>query len=347
MNFKNLMTRALELGMAADYRGTKRSMECCAMAAERIARQKINNRHTARQIIKEWPVYVDTVHNYGGLQTPVRKIMVGIDMPPASVVQAKELNEKGWGIDLLFVHHTVAFDQRLPWRLLPFFWPSLLELDASSLATYFDIPQVVARKLAGMSHRAMEQRRREKPPLRRPSFTVEQAFSCKLAKTFDLPLFSCHTPCDNLLQQSIREILDGAPRTAGEMIEATLAIPEYARFRRERFKAPEIIVGRLQNKLGKVWAACTLTLSRCLNEEFIKELRAAGFSSIIGILQGRQEVYQAAAKYGMNVIILPHDPSDCLGINRMFDGIAKGEKIDVLCTGDFFRSDITTGSNRN
>ncbi|MFB3883447.1 MAG: hypothetical protein ACE149_19450 [Armatimonadota bacterium] len=341
MRFADLMRHCVEIGMGADYRGREVSLRCRHREAERVVKLAGIKGRAAERLLHDWPVYGDVAWNGGNANHEVRRLMVGINMTTSAVLRARELNANGWGIDLLFVHHPAAGEQRIPKELQRYLRYAVLELDARSLAAFFDMPVASARRIAAINHQSLEQQRADfaLPPGRQPD-------PVDLAAMFGFPFYSCHTPCDNHLFWGIHEVLLQQPRTLGDFVEAVLAIPEYARFRRERHEMPEVIAGGKRALLGKVWNADTQCLISCLNEEVIKEIAKAGFDTIVGVIGGaRGNTARLCQKHGLNAVHLPHDPSDNLGINRLLDRLIEIEPLDILCTGDFYRVERGQGGS--
>jgi len=334
MTLRNLMDRAVEFGMEADYRGLEGSLRCREEEAERVVIAAGLKGRAAERLRGRWPVFGDVAWHTGEAKQPVRRLLVGINMPMESVVKAKQLNGDGWGIDMLFAHHPHGNEPAIPRALQHYLRPSVVEVDARSLASFLDMPLASAKRIAEINSRQCEKWREG-----RTFASGRQAhMSVQLAESFGLPFYSCHTPCDNHLFWGIQQVLNQQPRTVGDLMEAVLAIPEYARFRRERQQAPEVLVGSKRSLLGKTWNADTSATIRCVElEEVVAEVARLGFGSIVGVIKQREEIGRLAAKYKLNAVHLPHDPSDNLGINCLLDKLIKLEPLDILCTGDFYR----------
>ncbi len=334
MTLRTLMDRAVAFGMEADYRGEEGSLRCRQEEAERAISAAGLEGAAAQRLLKRWPVFGDVAWHTGAAKQQVRRLLVGINMPVESVAKAKQCNDDGWGIDMLFAHHPHGNEPAVPRHLQHYLRPSVVELDARSLAGFYDMPLASAKRIAKANSRQCERWREGRVfASGRHAHT-----SVQLAKSFGFPFYSCHTPCDNHLFWGIQQILNQQPHTVGDLIEAVLAIPEYTRFRRERQEAPEVFVGAKHSRLGKAWNANTSPTIRCVElEEVVAELARLGFSSIVGVIKQREEIGPLAAKYGLNAVHLPHDPSDSFGINCLLDKLIKLQPLDILCTGDFFR----------
>ena len=146
-----------------------------------------------------------------------------------------------------------------------------------------------------------------------------------------------HTPCDEFGWRAIWDVLNEAePKTCQGAIEALYAIPEFRRFRQQGHQQIRMFAGKPADHLGR-WYNGMDSTALTLTKESIKALKKAGFDSMVGVFfEG--PITEAAKEYGLNVIHLPHDAADSLGINGLLDRfVERWPKLEVLAHESFFR----------
>ena len=145
------------------------------------------------------------------------------------------------------------------------------------------------------------------------------------AAALGLNMLCLHTPCDNLVNQYLTQLMvDKAPDELAGVVDILLDIPEYASAAR-RNNAPLIVAGSPERHAGKIFV--DMTGGTGGPKEYYRLLAEAGISTVICMHAGKDTIAEAKDCH-LNVIIAGHMASDSLGINLFLDEVeARGVEI--------------------
>lgn len=305
MKFKDIYNLAIELGMEADPRGREGAEK--ALAAARKNYEKLDDKEKAFFDIDSLTnPYADSRILNGDEEDEVAKMIVGIDIEPAELLLTEALNQRGAGIDLVMSHHpegrALAALDEVMW-LQPGAWAN-------------------AGVLRNVAEDLLEGRAKE----------VEISVgggnynrTVDAAAALGLKMLCLHTPCDNLVNRYLTELMAAkAPEDLSQVIDLLLEIPEYATAAK-RNNAPLIVAGSPSRSAGKIFV--DMTGGTGGPKEYYRLLVEAGISTVICMHAGKEAIAEAKDCH-LNVIIAGHMASDSLGINLFLDEVeARGVEV--------------------
>jgi hypothetical protein len=312
MTIKQIFDLAVSMGIKHDPRG------------EKIVRKRLKNLKEKYQPLsaeekKEFDAerlenpYSDTRIYFGDFKQTVKRALVGIDIGTAELLLSKELSKQK-PIDLVISHH--------PTGLGLAGLHEVMDMQAEVLAKY-GVPISVAQ---GLLHIKMEEVSRTINPINH-SRTIDAA------RLLGIPLFSVHTPADNLVTNFIKETLDREKKnieTIGDILKILKKIPEY--FEAARLKAgPRLFAGKESNFAGKI-ALTELTGGTEGSAEIYEKMAGAGIDTVVGMHMS-EEHKKAAEKSHINAIIAGHISSDSIGMNLFLDELEKRGVEVIPCSG--------------
>lgn len=323
---------AIELGIEAGHRDAKAVWRVCERNRARYQKMSPTQRRAFdKQRLK---VPFGDCRIYTGIRSKkIRGLLAVIDSVPGVALKIQELNSQpGWDIDLLFAHHAGS-------RWAAYAGEDYCVPDARCLADLHGLPKKLMRPIESEARKLARQVGwgQGSPGCVRMPLHMKVMGTAAMCKEIDVAHVSIHTPCDVFLWRAVWEVVnDAAPRTCEDAMEALYAIPEFRRFRQQRHQPVRMFVGKPANRLGRWYNAnCAATVT--LNETCVAALKQAGFDSIVGVIY-EGPVTEAAKKHGLNVIHLPHDAADTLGINGLLDRVVeRWPALEVLADGTFFR----------
>jgi len=256
--------------------------------------------------------YADTRILYGSGSTEVKRIIVGVDMEVGEVVLADRLREKGMKIDLILAHHPEGRA-----------WANFYEVMnmQPDIWAKFGVPINVAEGI--MKDRVKEVERRVMP--------ANHTRTVDAARLLDIPMMCAHTVADNHVVSYLQKLMDSkAPDTVAEVIDILKEIPEYQQAMKVN-AGPRVFFGDPKNRAGKVFVDMTGGTEGPTN--MFEKLEDAGVGTIVAMHLGEDHL-KNAQKGHLNVVIAGHISSDNLGLNLLFDKLAKEEKLEFIgCSG--------------
>lgn len=256
--------------------------------------------------------YADTRILNGEGSAEIKKVIVGIDMEVGEILLADRLKEKGKKIDLVMAHHPEG-------RAMANFYEVMnMQPDIWSK---FGVPINTAEGL--MKDRIKEVERRVLPG--------NHTRAVDAAKLIGIPMICVHTPADNHVASYLQRLFDSKkPDVLSEMVELLREIPEYNKAARIN-AGPRILFGEPKNRVGKIFVDMTGGTEG--PKDMFEKLEAAGVGTIVAMHLG-EEHFKNVQKGHINVVIAGHISSDTLGLNLLFDKLAKEEKIEFIgCSG--------------
>ena len=305
MKFQDIYNLAVEMGMNADPRGRAGAEKALAAAQKKYAQLEAKEQ-AFFDVDSLTNPYADSRILCGDIEAEITKMMVGIDIEPAELLLAEALNQRGAGINLVMSHHpegrALAALNEVMW-LQPGAWAN-------------------AGVLRNVAEDLLEGRAKE----------VEISVgggnynrTVDAAAALGLNMLCLHTPCDNLVNQYLTQLMiDKAPDELAEVVDILLDIPEYAAAAR-RNNAPLIVAGSPERHAGKIFV--DMTGGTGGPKEYYRLLAEAGISTVICMHAGKDTIAEAKDCH-LNVMIAGHMASDSLGINLFLDEVeARGVEI--------------------
>lgn len=314
MVINDIYQLAIKMGIAADPRGPAGVAKSLARRQKQFKKlPKNQQKYFDRESLKN--PYSDTRILHGNPQTPVKKILVGIDMETPEILLANELRQKGQEIDLVLAHH--------PTGIALAGLHEVMEIQIEMYASY-GIPINIAEALLNKKIKEIE----------RGISPINHNQPTDTAHLLDIPLITCHTPSDNLVYQYlIKNICQKELDTVDDIVMELMKIPEYQKAAKLK-SGPMIQVGSPENRAGKVVAA-EITGGTEGSAEIYEMLAHAGVGTILSMHASEKHVKETA-RHHLNRVVAGHISSDSLGLNLFLDKLEK-EGIKILSCSGFLR----------
>lgn len=310
MKYQDIYALAVETGMRADPRGY-------AGAAKVIERaQKEYDKLDAEE--KEFfdpeklvNPYADTRMLTGDGAAEIKRILAGVDVEMGELLLAERLAARGRSIDLLLAHHP---EGRAHVGL-----PEVMHLQPGAMANY-GVLKNVAESL--MDPRAKE--------VEISVGVSNYNRSVDAAALLGYNMMCCHTPCDNLVNGFVTELMEREqPDTVGDVVKLLRTLSEYHASARQG-NPPSIINGNASRSAGKVYV--DMTGGTGGPKEYARLLSEAGVSTML-CMHMRKEALDVAKEAHINVVIAGHMASDSIGMNLFLDKL-EAQGVDIIpCSG--------------
>lgn len=310
MKLMEIYRLGVETGMAKDPRG--RSGVEKELAKAKRAYEKLDE--TEKSFFDTdslWNPYADSRLLVGDPEREVRRILVGVDIDAGEMMLTEALAQRGKPIDAVFAHHPQG---RARARLC-----DVMYLQPGAMANY--------GVLKNISEALMDERARE---VEISTGVSNYNRTADAAKLLDCALFCLHTPCDNMANAFVGELMEQEqPETLDDVCKLLRSIPEYASAARDG-NPPSIVSGTPGRSAGKVFVDFTGGTGG--PKEYARLLSDAGVSTVI-CMHMRQEALDMAREAKLNVVIAGHMPSDSIGINLVLD-LLEARGVDIVpCSG--------------
>jgi len=305
---------AVKLGMEVDIRG-KEKIVARLEELRRIYETMSKEAKAMFDVQRLSNPFGDTRLLYGDRDREIRAFLTGIVIDERHLLYADALRRRGRPVDLVVAHHTAG-------------WGWGLASVEDVLSPMFDrmvgvgVPLKVAKEV-------VEKFMKEKDDPRR----MLNNDLIKMAESLDLPCATIHTPADNHNLWALRITLEkNKPETVGQAVDLlNREIPEFA----HAYKWGEgasLVAGEPKNKLG-----CKIYYSQALgwspNPECFEAICRAGVETCL-MTAPSGENQRIAQDYGVNLIFIPHNPVDSLGMNLLYDKLISREEIEIIpCSG--------------
>lgn len=311
MTIKQIYELALKMGLSADPRGEKGVKRYLAGVKKHFDSLPAEDKKYFDQTKLTDPYADSSIHLAEEADTPVKKVLAGIDIGVGELLLAAELQDRGERVDLVLAHHPIG--------------KSLAELDevmdlqADIFASY-GVPIHIAESL-------MAERRNE---VGRGVKAANHYREIDAAKILKLNLMNTHTLTDNLVKKYVKDFLKKKePQTVGDVVKALLEIPEYADAK-HRGAGPYVMSGNVKNRVGRFMI--DMTGGTNPSDKIYQEISKAGVSTIVGMHLNEKGFTEAKGAF-LNIVIAGHIASDSLGMNLFLDELEKkGIKI-IPCSG--------------
>lgn len=311
MTLKEFYERAIHAGMDADPRGRQAVQKELDEARRSFEEMKPEDKATFDLERLNNP-YADSRILHGDPESPVRRILAGIDIEAAELILADRLNEKGAAIDAVLSHHPEG-------RAYANFY-EVMRMQADILAR-FGVPINVAE--SQLAERMKEVERKLLP--------VNHTRSSDAARLLGIPFLCIHTPADNMVARFLQQLFDRErPARLKDVLRLLKEIPEY----REAVKnnaGPRILLGSEDQRPGKIFVDMTGGTSG--SKDTIERLSQSGVGTIVAMHMS-EEHRKEAEKHHIHVVIAGHISSDTLGLNLLLDELERHSAFETLeCSG--------------
>jgi transcriptional regulator of met regulon len=311
MKLSEFYKKAISVGLENDPRGK----DSVVMELERRKKDYENLKPKEKENFDmeslENP-YSDSRILHGKGDEDVKTILVGIDIEVGEVLLAETLRSRNAPIDLIVSHHP---EGRAYANLY-----SVMYMQADILHR-FGVPINIAEDL--MEGRIKEVERKLMP--------VNHTRAVDAARLLDMPFVCLHTPADNMVASYLQQTFDEKkPYTVDDVIDLLRELPEYREAEKNN-AGPKILLGVKNRKAGKIFVDMTGGTEG--SKEIFQSLSLSGVNTIVA-MHLSEDHRKEAEKNHVNVVIAGHIASDNLGLNLLFDRIAKDEQIEVYeCSG--------------
>jgi len=315
MKLENLYRKVVEIGIKNDLRGKEEIKKILKEENEKFKKLKDEEAEDYDQD-RLFNPFSDTRVLNGGLNTEVRKLIVGIDMQVGEILLTYLLNKDSeQKIDLIISHHPEGL------ALAQLY--DVMKLQADLLANY-GITISVAEQL--MEKRISEIERRIMP--------VNHTRSVDVAKVLRIPMMCIHTPSDNCVTSYLKKTCEEEkPYKLKNLLDLLKNIPEYRKSAKLQIP-PKIVSGSEDSKCGKIYVDMTGGTEG--SKEIFEKYATSGISTLLAMHLSEDHL-ENAKKAKLNVVIAGHVSSDVLGLNLLFDELEKEEKLEFVSVSGFER----------
>lgn len=311
MNIKEIFELAIQIGIDNDPRGRAKVEKILKKRKEEFAELPEKKKKDFDQDRLTNPYSDSNIQYVPNLKKEVKTVMVGIDIDPAEVLLANELNKQGKKIDLVISHHPIG--------------KSLADLGdvmdmQADIMEKEGIPGNIAEKI--MEERISQVSKSVAP--------INHYQVVDMARLLDIPLINIHTPADNSVYSFLEKIIaKKKPETVGEVIDLLKDIPEYSKASTLKM-GPTIFSGSEKSRVGKILLGMTGGTGG--SEKIYEKLGQYGVGTVIDMHIGEKH-REEAIKHYINVVIAGHMASDSLGLNVLMDEFEKKGIEIIPCSG--------------
>lgn len=264
--------------------------------------------------------YADTRILCGDPNTDVKRILVGIDIEVGELLLAKGFSSRGGEIDLVLAHHP----------------------EGIALAGLYDVVRLQADLLSNLgvaTNIAKDFISKRVEEVSRRLHSVNHTRSVDAAHLLGIPFMCCHTPADNHVNQYLQKLVDSRkPKTLQGIVDLLLKEPEFQDSVRQK-AAPQILVGNLKDKAGKILVDMTGGTEG--SKEIFARISQLGIQTYLGMHLSDAHFDKIKGEH-LNVVIAGHMASDNLGMNLLLDKLERKGEVDIIACSGFrrFRRDV-------
>lgn len=307
MTIKEIYNLAIKMGIDADFRENAAIEKILAKKKEKYEKLSPEEKADFDVETLENP-YSDSRILHVAQDKEIKKILIGIDIEPAEVLLAKEID----GIDLVISHHPLG----------------------KGLATLADVMELQCDVLNqyGVPINVAEGLMREKiSEVARGVNKVNHQRTVDAAKILGFNIICLHTACDNLAAKFLKEKIESADLPMIEdLMKLLKEIPEYKEA--EKYGAgPKIFVGSPERRCGRI-ALTEITGGTEGSPKLYEKMAQAGIGTVVGMHVSEEHKREAEAA-NVNIVIAGHISSDSLGVNLFLDELEKRGIEIVPCSG--------------
>jgi len=307
MKISEIYNLAINKGIEADFRGKEGVEKLLKRRKEKY--EKLSEKEKEEFDLESFKnPYLDSRILNIAEDKEVKKILVGIDIEPAEILLAKEIDN----IDLIISHHPLG-------KALANLH-EVMELQCDVLNQY-GVPINIAEGL-------MKERIEE---VARGVNRLNHQRTVDTAKILGFNLICLHTACDNLAAKFLKDKIEKEKLERLEDLMSFLKeIPEYKEALRSG-AGPKIFVGAEENRCGKISVA-EITGGTEPSPKIYEKIAQAGIGTIVGMHMG-EESRKEAETSNLNIVIAGHMSSDSLGVNLFLDELEKKGIEIIPCSG--------------
>jgi len=310
MKIKEIYNLAIKMGIDADLRGREAVEKFLRRKKEKYEKMSVGEKEEFDLEALKNPYLDSRILNISE-DKEIKKVLVGIDIEPAEILLAKELDN----IDLIIGHHPLG-------RGLAHLH-EVMDMQCDILNLY-GVPINVAEGL--MKEKISE--------VARGVNRANHQRTVDAAKLLGINLINLHTPCDNLAAKFLKDKLEEQkPERIEDLMKLLKEIPEY----KEAIKigaGPKIFVGSLENRCGEI-AVTEITGGTEGSPKLYEKMAQAGIGTVVSMHQSEEHRKEAEAA-NINVVIAGHMSSDSLGMNLFLDELEK-QGIEIIPCSGFIR----------
>lgn len=317
MTIQEIFDLAIKMGRKADPRPEKEIKKQLARVKRNHEALPDNQREYFPREKLTNPYLDSAIHYVADPNKEIKKILVTIDPDGSEIFIAKKL-----GVDLVLGHHPIGkslalLDENMEMQLYIY----------KSYGMPINIVEGVMKK------RILQVARSVHP--------ANHYLPVDTAKLLNISLMNIHSPGDNLLDDSlINMIKDIEPEFVDDIVNELFKIPEYQEGSR-RGSPTKVFSGNSKNYCGKVMVDMTGGTTGA--EEVYPHLANAGIGTVL-TMHRPEAHYKIAEKSFINLIIAPHIASDSFGMNIFMDELEK-KGIEIIPSGGFIRVSRVTDKN--
>jgi len=305
MKVKQIFDLAIKLGIQNDLRGraaVKRYLDRQKKLYEKLSKKEKN--FFDKQRLENPFSDCQILHDNG---KEVKKILAGIDIGPAELLLAKEID-----VDMVFSHH--------PHGSALANLPAVMDLQIEVLANY-GVPVNIAEGLFKVKMSEVSRSVTKGNYNRAPD----------TAELLDMNFACLHTACDNLVASFLnKKISEKKFEFVGDLMEFLDTIPEYERAKKIG-AGPRLFAGDKKNRCGKI-ALTEITGGTEGHPEIYEKFALAEIGTIIGMHLSEKHKEQAEKNH-INAIVAGHMSSDSIGVNLFLDELEKKGIEIIPCSG--------------
>ncbi|MDD4467435.1 MAG: Nif3-like dinuclear metal center hexameric protein [Candidatus Pacebacteria bacterium] len=307
MKIKEIYNLALQMGIDADFRENSSIEKNLKRKKEKFEKLSEKEKEGFDLDSLSNP-YSDSLILHVANDKDIKKVLVGIDVEPAEILLAKELNN----VDLIISHHPLGKGLAN--------LADVMELQCDVLNQY-GLPINIAEKL--MRERISE--------VARGVNKVNHQRTVNAAELLGFNIMCLHTPCDNLAAKFLKEKIEKeSPERIEDLMDSLNEIQEY----KEASKigvGPKVFVGSLENRCGKI-ALTEITGGTEGSPKLYEKMAQVGIGTVVG-MHISEEHKREAENANINVVIAGHISSDSIGVNLFLDELEKRGIEIVPCSG--------------
>lgn len=298
---KTFFDTAIKLGIRKDPRGeaaVRREMEYRKKDYDGITDPASKEAFDTESL--ENP-YHDSRLLHGDPDTPLGRIMAGIDIGTAEVLLADRLGERGRKIDLIVSHHPAGKAHAQ--------FQEVMRMQAEMLSR-LGVP--INQAEGALGERIEDIRRKVAPGNHNRMVDA--------ARILDIPVCCIHTPADNHVHAFLNALMkEKDPYRLSDIMEILHDLPVYRRARALN-NGPRIFLGKEKNRCGRI--AFEMTGGTSGSPEAIRQMAEAGIGTLV-VMHIPEDHRKNCKDYHINIISAGHIASDSLGINEMLKGISE------------------------
>jgi len=307
MKAQEIYDLAIKMGIESDFRGKEKIEKQLQRRREKFEKLSKQEKKDFDKNQLENPFSDSRILNIVE-DKEVKKLLFGIDIEPAEILMAKELDD----IDLVISHHPSGEGLA--------HLSEVMKLQCDVLAQY-GVPINIAEGL--MSERISE--------VAQGINAINHQRTVDAARLLGFNFMCLHTPCDNLAAQFLKRKIDEAkPEYIEDLMNIFKKIPEYQKAA-EIGAGSKIFVGSPEKRCGKI-ALTEITGGTSGSPKIYEKMAQAGIGTVVGMHMGKEHCKEARAAL-VNVVIAGHMSSDSLGVNIFLDEIEKKGIEIVPCSG--------------